>query len=67
MMNNRYRITVWKNTIEVIDTNLFRADSPNGICVTFIACGNNRAKLEANLKQVIAEYDVAPQNVSYIK
>ena len=66
-MNNRYHITVFKNNIEVIDTNLFRADSPNGICVTFIGCGNSRAKLEANLKQVIAEYDVAPQNVTYRK
>ena len=65
-MNNRYHITVFKDNINVIDTKLFRADSPNGICVTFIACGNNRAKLEANLKQVIAEYDVAPQNVKYI-
>lgn len=66
-MNNRYHITVFKNNIEVIDTKLFRADSPNGICVTFIGCGNNKAKLEANLTRVIAEYDVAPQNVKYIK
>lgn len=66
MMNNRYRITVWKNNIEVIDTNLFRADSPNGICVTFIGC-KNKANLEANLKQVVAEYDVAPQNIKYVK
>ena len=64
MMNQRYYITVFKNTIEVFDTKLVRADSPNGVCVLIVGCG--KRGVEANLKQVIAEYGVAPQNIKYI-
>ena len=65
MMNQRYHVTVFKNNIEVFDTKLFRADSPNGVCVLIVGCGARR-QVDANLKQVVAEYNVAPQNIKYI-
>lgn len=66
-MDNRYIVKVNRqNTITVIDTKLFRADTPNGICVLSICCGDNRKKMESNLQQVAAEYNVAPQNIKYI-
>ena len=52
--------------LQVIDTKLFRADAPNGVIVLFIGCGDNSAKLLANIQQVTAEYDVAPQNIKYL-
>ena len=65
-MNNRYVLKVSHNNLTVIDTKLFRVDSPNGICVLFVGCGDNSAKLEANLKQIVAEYNIAPQNIKYL-
>jgi len=64
-MDNRYTLKVFRNNLTVIDTKLFRADSPNGICVLFVGCGDNSAKFDANLKKIVAEYSIAPQNIQY--
>ena len=64
-MNNRYVLKVCHNNLQVIDTTLFTAEWRDGVCVLFVGCGNNRAKLESNLKQIVAEYDIAPQNIKY--
>ena len=66
MMNQRYRVEVRSGNISVVDTQLFTAINRNGVTVLYIGCGNNSAKLSANLQRVIAEYSVAPQNVKYI-
>ena len=64
-MNNRYHLKVAAKWLQVIDTNLFTATSPNGVCVVFVGCGDNAAKRAANLKRLVAEYDIAPQNIRY--
>ena len=65
-MNQRYHLQVSGKWLQVIDTKLFTAISPNGVIVLFVGCGDNRAKLAANLKQLVAEYSIAPQNIKYI-
>lgn len=65
-MNQRYHMQVSNTWLQVIDTKLFRADAPNGVIVLFVGCGDNSAKLLANIQQVTAEYDVAPQNIQYL-
>lgn len=66
MMNQRYRVEVRFGNIAVVDTKLFRMDAPNGVIVLWVGCGDNAAKLSANLQRIVAEYSVAPQNVKYI-
>ena len=66
MMNQRYRVEVRSGNISVVDTQLYTAVNRNGVTVLYIGCGNNSAKLSANLQRVIAEYSVAPQNVKYL-
>jgi hypothetical protein len=66
MMNQRYRVEVRSGNISVVDTQRYTAVNRNGVTVLWIGCGNNAAKLSANLQRVIAEYSVAPQNVKYI-
>ena len=65
-MNQRYRVEVRSGNLSVVDTNLFTAISRNGVTVLYIGCGNNSAKLSANLQRVVDEYSVAPQNVKYL-
>jgi hypothetical protein len=65
-MNHRYRVEVRSGNISVVDTNLFTAVNRNGVTVLFIGCGNNFARLSANLQRVVSEYSVAPQNVKYL-
>jgi hypothetical protein len=65
-MNQRYRVEVRSGNISVVDTKLFTAISRNGVTVLYIGCGNNSAKLSANLQRVVSEYSVAPQNVKYL-
>ena len=64
-MNNRYILKVCHNNLQVIDTTLFTAECRDGVCVLFVGCGKNRDKLESNLKQIVAEYNIAPQNIKY--
>lgn len=66
-MNQRYHLQVAGKWLQVIDTKLFTATSPNGVCVVFVGCGDNQAKRAANLKQLVDEYDIAPQNIKYLK
>jgi hypothetical protein len=65
-MNQRYRVEVRSGNISVVDTNLYTAINRNGVTILYIGCGNNSAKLSANLRRVIAEYGIAPQNVKYV-
>lgn len=67
MMNQRYHLQVARKWIQVIDTKLFTAISPNGVCVVHVGCGDNLAKRAANLKQLVDEYDIAPQNIKYLQ
>lgn len=66
MMDHRYHMNVSRNWLEVIDTKLFRMDAPNGVRVLFVFCGDNQAKLNANVQQVTAEYSIAPQNIKFV-
>lgn len=66
MMNQRYHLKVADKWLQVIDTNLFSALSPMGICVVFVGCGDNRAKRASSIKQLVDEYSIAPQNIKYI-
>ncbi len=65
IIDNRYVLKVYRNNLTVIDTKLFRVDSPNGICVLFVGCGDNRVKFESSFKRIVAEYSIAPQNIQY--
>jgi hypothetical protein len=65
-MDQRYRVEVRSGNISVVDTKLFTAISRNDVTVLYIGCGNNSAKLSANLQRVVSEYSVAPQNVKYL-
>jgi hypothetical protein len=66
IMNHRYRVEVRSGNISVVDTQLFTAISRNGVTVLYIGCGNNSAKLSANLQRVVSEYSVAPQNIKFV-
>jgi hypothetical protein len=65
-MDQRYHMQVSRTWLQVIDTKLFRANAPNGVIVLFVGCGENSAKLQANIQQVTAEYSVAPQNIKFV-
>ena len=65
-MNQRYHMQVSRTWLQVIDTNLFHANAPNGVIVLFVGCGDNSAKLKANIQQVTVEYSIAPQNIKFV-